>query len=213
MAPSHFPTIKQSKLLLLTIELIFTINYWKYFKFCGSFSERQQLQRHLQYKVWVTVDKIPWKAGIYRYLNHSVNHIDTVHAEALLKQLIWWFLPPAGENGHIGVKLYSSSTLHRCQGWCWLIYHPTYLLKLLQKTVAVCAQLGWPHFLFSLHFRNEKCLFEQYLSGKKKTYRVQEVLIESEFRFSFLPSFPPGKEDIKTCFVFYTKYNISCNKK
>lgn len=47
----------------------------------------------------------------------------------------------------------------------------------------------------------------------KKTYRVQEVLIESKFGFSFLPSFLPEKEDIKTCFVFYTKHNISCNKK
>lgn len=103
----------------------------------------------------------------YRYLNHPVNHTNIVRAGALFNELIQWFLPHAGENGYIRVKLHCSSTLHQLQGWCWVFYPPTHLLKLLQKTVAVCAQLRWPHFFFALRFRNEKCLFEQYLSGEK----------------------------------------------
>lgn len=38
--PSHFSMTKQSKLLLLTIELTFTNNYQKYFKFCRYLIKR-----------------------------------------------------------------------------------------------------------------------------------------------------------------------------
>lgn len=83
------------------------------------------------------------------------------------------------------------------------------------ETAALCAQLGWPRFLFSLGFRNEmkNVFLNSTLQGKKKRCRVQEVLIESEFGFSFLTAFLPGKEDIETSFVFYTTYNIRCNEK
>lgn len=164
---------------------------------------------NLQHKMWVTTDKIPWRAEIYRYLNHCVNHIDTAHAVALLTQLMWWFLFHAGENGFTTVMLYSSSNLHRCQDWCWVIYCPTHLLKLFQKTVAVCAG----YTLFFLWALGMKCVFLSTIIHGKKTFRVQKVSIKSKFGFSFLFSFPPGKGYIKTCSVFYTKYNISCNKK
>lgn len=38
--PSYFSVTKQSKLLLLTIKLVFTNNYQKYFKFCKYLSKR-----------------------------------------------------------------------------------------------------------------------------------------------------------------------------
>lgn len=65
-------------------------------------------------------------------------------------------------------------------------------------------------FFFAFCTLEMKNVFLNSTFQGKKTYRVQEVLIKNEFGFSFLPSFPPVKKDIKTHFVFY---NISCNKK
>lgn len=155
--------------------------------------------------MWVTTDKISWRPALYRYLNHCINHIDTAHAEALLTYLMWWFLFHVGENGYTRVMLYSSSTLHRCQSWCRVIYYPTHLLKLFQKTVTVCAG----HTLFFLWASEMKSVFlKSTFHRKKRHLGFKRFQSSVNLDFPFCSFFHQGKDILKhpLCILHQMQY-------
>lgn len=91
----------------------------------------------------------------------------------------------------------TSSTPHRCQGWCRVIYFPTHLLKLLQKALPVCAG-----HTFSLGFRNEMCLSEQYLSWKKRHLGFKRFQSRVNLDSPFCSLFHQGKDTPKHSLCF-----------